>query len=106
MGASTNPESTRSLDGRIGRFHQGAFFLADQLDLDILPVVLYGAGRALPKHGRLLNRWPIRLEIDERITRGEISSYGESYKAQASSLRKYYTSRLADIADRMEQTLS
>lgn len=100
------PESTRSLDGRIGRFHQGAFFLADQLDLDILPVVLYGAGRALPKHGRLLNRWPIRLEIDKRITRGEISSYGESYKAQASSLRKYYTSRLADIADRMEQTLS
>ena len=99
------PESTRSLDCSIGRFHQGAFYLADLLNLDILPVVLYGAGKALPKHGRILRRWPIRLEIDRRIPHEELLQYGETYKSQASYMRKYYMSRYTEIADRVEKTL-
>ena len=90
------PESTRSMDGSIGRFHQGAFYLADHLNLDILPVVLYGAGEALPKHGRLLNPGPIRLEIDPRITPEEMKQHGDTYKSQASYLRSYYISRYED----------
>ncbi|MBO4842223.1 MAG: 1-acyl-sn-glycerol-3-phosphate acyltransferase [Bacteroidales bacterium] len=90
------PESTRSLDGSIGRFHQGAFYLADQLQVDILPVVLFGAGKALPKHGRLLRRGPIRLEIDERISPEEMKTHGDTYKAQASYLRSYYISRCGE----------
>ena len=100
------PESTRSEDCRIGRFHQGAFYLADCLDLDILPLVLYGAGKALPKHGRILNRWPIRLEIDKRIPREEMKRNGaDTFKSQASWLRKYYMARYAEIADQAERTL-
>lgn len=38
------PEGTRSQDGKIGRFHKGAFFLAEQLKLDILPILVYGNG--------------------------------------------------------------
>jgi 1-acyl-sn-glycerol-3-phosphate acyltransferase len=38
------PEGTRSEEGQIGRFHKGAFHLAAQLGLDIVPVVLYGNG--------------------------------------------------------------
>ena len=93
------PEGTRSPDSSIGRFHQGAFYLADLLDLDILPVVLYGAGKALPKHGRILQPGPIRLEIDPRITQEEIKSHGDTYKAQASYLRKYYISRYQEGED-------
>ena len=84
------PESTRSLNGRIGRFHQGALYLADVLDVDILPTVIYGAGRALPKHGRILRPCPIRLEVDGRISPEELKQKGETYRAQASWLRKYY----------------
>ncbi len=36
------PEGTRSADGRIKRFHKGAFYLAAELGLDILPICLYG----------------------------------------------------------------
>ena len=97
------PESTRSLDCSIGRFHQGAFYLADQLQVDILPVILYGAGKALPKHGRLLNRGPIRMEIDELITPEEMKNHGDTYKAQASYLRSYYISRYGEIAGQFEQ---
>lgn len=39
------PEGTRSADCRIARFHQGAFYVAEQLGLDIQTVMLYGAGR-------------------------------------------------------------
>ena len=99
------PESTRSLDCSIGRFHQGAFYLADCFNIDILPVVLYGAGKALPKHGRLLKRWPIRMEIDRRITREEFESYGDNHLSRASSLRKYYKERYKQIADIVEKTV-
>lgn len=98
------PESTRSLDCSIGRFHQGAFYLAELLDIDILPVILYGAGKALPKHGRLLNRGPIRMEIDRRITQEEMKQMGDSHRAQASCMRKYYISRYDEIAGQVEQT--
>ena len=93
------PEGTRSLDGSIGRFHQGAFYLAETLDLDILPVVLYGAGKALPKHGRVLQPGPIRLEIDPRIPQEEMKRQGDTHKAQASYLRKYYISRYQEKED-------
>jgi len=93
------PESTRSLDCSIGRFHQGAFYLAEQFQVDILPVILHGAGKALPKHGRLLNRGPIRMEIDPRISPEEMKQHGDTLKAQASYLRSYYISRYQEIED-------
>ncbi|MBQ7517927.1 MAG: 1-acyl-sn-glycerol-3-phosphate acyltransferase [Bacteroidales bacterium] len=97
------PESTRSVDGRIGRFHQGAFYLAERFDIDILPVVLYGTRRALPKHGRIIRSWPILRVVDPRISPQELTQYGDSFKAQASSLRKYFISRSGEIADQIEQ---
>ena len=97
------PESTRSMDCSIGRFHQGVFYLADMLNLDILPVILHGAGKALPKHGRLLNPCPIRLEIDKRITPEELREHGDTHKDQASYMRKYYISRYAEIEAEAEQ---
>ena len=99
------PEGTRSLDCSIGRFHQGAVYLAEQLDLDILPVILYGAGKALPKHGRVLKPGPIRLEIDPRIPQDEMKRHGDTLRAQTSFLRKYYITRYEEIAGQVEQSL-
>lgn len=97
------PEGTRSQDCSITRFHQGAFHLAKQLDVDILPLVSYGTGKALPKKGKFLRKWPIRIEIDKRLSPEEMTAYGHTPRAQASSLRKYYRHRYAEIANRMEQ---
>ena len=97
------PESTRSEDCSIGRFHQGAFHIANTLKLDIVPMVLYGAGKVLPKKGRKLNKWPIILEIDKRITISELGNYGRTLKEQASYMRKYYIRRYNEISDRIEQ---
>ena len=99
------PESTRSTDGKIGRFHQGAFYLADQLGLDVLPLVLYGTGHALPKHGRILHSWPLRMEVGSRIAPEALSRMGNNYRERASALRKYYAARYAEIADLTERNL-
>jgi 1-acyl-sn-glycerol-3-phosphate acyltransferase len=45
------PEGTRSVDGEIGFFKRGAFQLAINAHVPILPVVLDGSGGVLPKHG-------------------------------------------------------
>jgi 1-acyl-sn-glycerol-3-phosphate acyltransferase len=45
------PEGTRSLNSEIGFFRRGAFQLALQADVPILPVIIDGTGGILPKHG-------------------------------------------------------
>jgi 1-acyl-sn-glycerol-3-phosphate acyltransferase len=45
------PEGTRSTDGGIGFFKRGAFQLAIQAGVPILPVVIDGTTDILPKHG-------------------------------------------------------
>lgn len=99
------PEGTRSSDLRIGRFHQGAFYLARELGLDIIPTFIYGTGRALPKHGRYLRRWHIHSEIDRRISCDELMEMGPGIKEQASAMRNYYIKRYAQIADRMDRNV-
>ena len=44
------PEGTRSPDGRVGRFSDGAFHLAIRTHTPILPIAVEGSSDALPKH--------------------------------------------------------
>lgn len=86
------PEGTRSTDGTIGRFHKGAFYIARTLHLDILPLVLHGACRVLPKHGKYMRRGTIRMEVGERVTPTELSRF-DTDRAAASWFRKWYVER-------------
>ena len=61
------PEGTRTNDGRIGRFHRGAFLAARELGMDLLPILIRGFHEALPKHDFLLRPHPLTLEIGERV---------------------------------------
>ncbi len=81
------PEGTRSSDLRIGRFHQGAFFIAEQLSLDIIPMTLYGTGMALPKKGRKLHKANIHVRVGNSFTQEMLSKIGNIAK-QASFFRK------------------
>lgn len=42
------PEGTRSQDGKLGRFKRGAFKLAKDLDLPLLPITINGTRNILP----------------------------------------------------------
>ena len=48
------PEGTRSPDGRMRSFKEGAFELALRMRRPILPIIIAGTGDALPKRGILL----------------------------------------------------
>jgi 1-acyl-sn-glycerol-3-phosphate acyltransferase len=43
------PEGTRRTGPGMGAFHEGAFLLAVKMRVDVLPVVLHGTGRLVPK---------------------------------------------------------
>lgn len=61
------PEGSRSADCTIRRFHKGAFYLAQQLRLDILPVLIHGIGHILPKEEFLLRKGRVDISVEERI---------------------------------------
>lgn len=64
------PEGTRFNDGRVHRLHKGAFYLAEQLQVDIVPVAIYGTGHVLPKGWPIcLNRGQIACRLLPRIER-------------------------------------
>ena len=50
------PEGTRSEDGQIKAFKRGAFTLATELGIPVVPIVIDGTRDVLPKHGFLLRQ--------------------------------------------------
>lgn len=62
------PEGTRSPQCKILRFHTGAFHLAMQLGVDIIPVMLHGVGDVIPKEDFMLRKGSMYLTTLPRIT--------------------------------------
>ena len=96
------PEGTRSKDCRIGRFHKGAFYIAEKLGLDVTPMYLYGPGKILRKKTYHLNKGPIYVEIGQPLKQSELQTIGDA-KQQASHMRRHYIGKYEQIANRIEQ---
>jgi 1-acyl-sn-glycerol-3-phosphate acyltransferase len=64
------PEGTRSLSDRIQRFHKGAFFIAERLRLDIVPLLIHGAHYTMSKGDWLLKDGELNVYIHPRIPPG------------------------------------
>ena len=61
------PEGTRSANGKIGRFKRGAFTIARDLHLPIIPVTISGAYNVLPKNGWFITPGKITMTIHQPI---------------------------------------
>jgi 1-acyl-sn-glycerol-3-phosphate acyltransferase len=58
------PEGTRSVDGEIKSFKHGAFTLASELGVPVVPIVIDGTRDALPKHGLMLDHpWGLAVRV-------------------------------------------
>ncbi|NPA44618.1 MAG: MMPL family transporter, partial [Chlorobi bacterium] len=78
------PEGTRSKDLEIKRFHKGAFEYAKELGLDVLPIIIQGAGDCIPKGEPFLKSGQVSVNILERIN---VDDYGEISREQAKNIR-------------------
>ena len=95
------PEGTRSPDCTVQRFHKGAFYLAQLLEIDILPIVIYGAGMISAKRqGFYINSGIMATRIMPRIKYGD-TSYGATYQEQAKSIRRYFAKEYSAMCDDM-----
>lgn len=71
------PEGTRSKDGEVQPFKDGAFRLAIEAQCPVYPVALSGTSQTLPKHGLLVHPMAqCRVHVLEPI---ESSAYGNDH---------------------------
>ena len=76
------PEGTRSDDGQMLPFKAGAFRLAQELEVPVLPVVIDGTGDALPKNSwRLLKLCKFRLSAGKPVLIPKDANVHESLRA-------------------------
>ncbi|HEX5025959.1 MAG TPA: 1-acyl-sn-glycerol-3-phosphate acyltransferase [Agriterribacter sp.] len=83
------PEGTRSPDGQMKRFHKGAFYLAEKLNLDILPVIIHGTGYTMTKKDMLVKDGKITVQFLPRISPAN-TLYGSNYTERAKLVGKYF----------------
>ncbi len=88
------PEGTRSYDDKIKRFHKGAFYLAEKLQLDIQPVVFHGIGYSMSKGDFLLKDGEVNARYLPRI-RHDDEYLGQTYTERARNIGRYFKTAFA-----------
>jgi 1-acyl-sn-glycerol-3-phosphate acyltransferase len=66
------PEGTRSADGELLPFHVGAFRIAVEMGLPILPMAVAGTRNAMPKGSLLFNRSRAEVRVLEPIETADL----------------------------------
>jgi 1-acyl-sn-glycerol-3-phosphate acyltransferase len=95
------PEGTRNKDGIIKRFHKGAFYLAEKLNIDILPIVLHGTGYCMTKNEFLLKNGLMTIRILDRI-KPDDAIYGIGYAERTNKIAKYFKEEYRKLSEETE----
>jgi 1-acyl-sn-glycerol-3-phosphate acyltransferase len=83
------PEGTRSIDGVMRRFHKGAFFLAEKLQLDVVPLLLHGVGDTVRKGDFMVHSGAMHIKYLPRISKSD-TSFGADYAERTKRISKYF----------------
>lgn len=90
------PEGTRTVDGSIGRFHKGAFYVASELGLDITPVFIHGAYDVLPKTDFMLREGSVNVEVGPRIP------CSKDYRSMTKECHRLFVNHYAELRKTLE----
>ena len=88
------PEAHRSEDQHIQRFHRGAFYLAEKLQVDILPIMVFGTGDFLGRGDFWGKPNSFRMKILNRVSCQDLS-FGATYQDRARQFRQFYIANYA-----------
>jgi 1-acyl-sn-glycerol-3-phosphate acyltransferase len=83
------PEGSRTEDSKIKRFHKGAFFLAEQLNADILPLMIQNNYETLHKNWYAVYPNQMTLKFYARIS-PENKLFGHDYRERTKAILAFY----------------
>ncbi|CAA9195659.1 1-acyl-sn-glycerol-3-phosphate acyltransferase [Flavobacterium collinsii] len=95
------PEGTRSESNLVKRFHKGAFYLAEEFNLDIIPVVIHGASEAIPKGDFVIHSSQLTVSILERIAPNDLS-FGKNYAERTKQMSAFFKEEYRKIRQQLE----
>lgn len=75
------PEGTRSKDGEVARFKRGAFQVALDLHLPVIPISLSGCYEAFDRNAKYVTRYPVSLHVGEPIDLTQFDDPAEAINA-------------------------
>jgi 1-acyl-sn-glycerol-3-phosphate acyltransferase len=97
------PEGSRTIDGTIKRYHQGAFRLAQDLKLEIQPLLIHGAYQCLPKTEFFMRTGKITQKFFEKINVRPINlENNETYRSQAKALTQQMREEFKLLSNKKE----
>jgi len=95
------PEGKRSEDGKIKRFHKGAFYLAEALERPILPLIIHGAAHCIPKGTFYLNPGQLTLKFLPLIESND-KRFDGTYSERTKSISRYFRQEFNSLANEIE----
>ncbi|KMQ63263.1 glycerol acyltransferase [Chryseobacterium sp. BLS98] len=95
------PEAERSYTNDVKRFHKGAFYLAEQFGLDILPLYIHGNSEVLPKGDFIIYDGSIIVKVGERISKDN-ASFGKNYSERTKKINAYFRNQFAELRNELE----
>lgn len=95
------PEGSRSPSNVMQRFHKGAFYLAAQLEMDIVPVFLHGNADVTPKGDYIIYDGNLTTIIGKRIAFSDCNEPTD-YAKQTKSISAAMKAQYAEIRKRLE----
>lgn len=96
------PEGTRSRNHTIRRFHKGVVYLAESLQLDIVPIVIHGNSKSLGKGSFIIKRGVSTLKMLPRIAVQDLE--GKTLAKKTKSLRTYFKKEYDSLRKDLEAT--
>ncbi|MCU7614796.1 MMPL family transporter [Chryseobacterium sp. GMJ5] len=95
------PEAERSFTNDIKRFHKGAFYLAEQFGLDIVPVYIHGNSEVLPKGDFIIYDGSITVKVGDRILKDD-ANFGTHYSERTKKINAYFREEFSKLRDELE----
>ncbi|MRI00822.1 MMPL family transporter [Kriegella sp. EG-1] len=95
------PEGTRSDTNKIRRWHKGAFYLAEQLNLDIVPILIHGNSEVQPKGSIVIRDGSISVKILQRILSSD-ASFGENDRQRTKQIGNYFRNEFQNFRNEIE----
>ncbi len=95
------PEGTRTSYPPMKRFHKGAFYLAEELNIDVVPILLHGTGYTMTKGDYLLKNGTLTVQYLPRIEAND-KSWGEGYAERTKKISRYFKAEHKKLSEELE----